>query len=65
MFTSHSTKYIYEKKVERENITGNNIEQHLNFSVIMKNKKRKKRRAIWIKDWLKRRGKGSMQQRYQ
>ena len=50
------TKRKLKMDVERENITRDNME-YSNFvlSEIMKNNKRKKSRAIWIIDWLKRR----------
>ena len=50
------TKRKLKMDVERENITRDNMEYStFVLSEIMKNNKRKKSRAIWIIDWLKRR----------
>ena len=57
------TKRKLKMDVERENITRDNMEYStFVLSEIMKNNKRKKSRALWIIDWLKRREeKGSIQ----
>ena len=50
------TKRKLKMDVERENITRDNMEYStFVLSEIMKNNKRKKSRALWIIDWLKRR----------
>ena len=66
MLTNHNTKYVYEKKLkievekerEREKILVEIIfNSILALSEVMKKKKRKKRSAIWIKNWLEKKRK--------
>lgn len=61
-YKPYHKRYLSEKKlkmkVEKEEILLQiilKLNSTLVFTKIMKKEKRKKRRAIWIKDWLKRR----------